>query len=236
MPKDRPRESFIMNHTDNEGSEPTTEEVRRLEAALLALDRPAVWALLRSAEGNPVSVTRLERLMVPALENIGRSWEAGGVALSQVYMSGRLCEEVLNAAFDPASRPPLNHPAMAMAVLEDNHALGKTMVCSMLRACGYTLNEYELGIGVQALIQRVVRDDIKILLISTLMLRSALQVKQVTAALEKARPETRVLVGGAPFLFDADLWREVGAHAMGRNASDAVRIIQPWCVPPAGTP
>jgi len=36
----------------------------------------------------------------------------------------------------------------------------------------------------------------------------------------------KVVVGGAPFLFDEELWREVGADAMGRSASDAVAIVE----------
>jgi methanogenic corrinoid protein MtbC1 len=35
-----------------------------------------------------------------------------------------------------------------------------------------------------------------------------------------------VVVGGAPFLFDPLLWREVGADAMGRSASEAPGIIE----------
>ena len=38
----------------------------------------------------------------------------------------------------------------------------------------------------------------------------------------------KIAVGGAPFLFDPDLWREVGADAMGKNASDAISIVRKW--------
>lgn len=34
--------------------------------------------------------------MVPALDRIGTGWENGTIALSQVYMSGRICEEVVD--------------------------------------------------------------------------------------------------------------------------------------------
>ena len=35
----------------------------------------------------------------------------------------------------------------------------------------------------------------------------------------------KVVVGGAPFLFDDQLWQEVGADAMGKSAADAVAIV-----------
>jgi methanogenic corrinoid protein MtbC1 len=34
------------------------------------------------------------------------------------------------------------------------------------------------------------------------------------------------VVGGAPFRFDEALWRKVGADAMGRNGTDALRILE----------
>jgi methanogenic corrinoid protein MtbC1 len=33
-------------------------------------------------------------------------------------------------------------------------------------------------------------------------------------------------VGGAPFLFDDQLWQEVGADAMGSSAVEAVAIVE----------
>ncbi len=35
----------------------------------------------------------------------------------------------------------------------------------------------------------------------------------------------KIVVGGAPFRFDDQLWREVGADAMCRTASEAVDVI-----------
>jgi len=35
-------------------------------------------------------------------------------------------------------------------------------------------------------------------------------------------------VGGAPFIFDPNLWQEVGADAMGRNAADAIKLLQKY--------
>ena len=73
--------------------------------------------------------------------------------------------------------------------------------------------------------QRVVSDRLRVLLISVLILPSALKVREVCAQLKAAGSDVKVVVGGAPFLFDDMLWREVGADAMGRSASDAVAIV-----------
>ena len=62
-------------------------------------------------------------------------------------------------------------------------------------------------------------------MISVLILPSALKVKQVCSRLKDSGADVKVVVGGAPFLFDAQLWREIGADAMGSSASEAVAIV-----------
>ena len=73
-------------------SNPLADEFHQ---ALESLDRRRVEELFRQslAFGSPLAIT--ERLIVPALEKIGHDWDSGRVALSQVYMSGRLCEDLV---------------------------------------------------------------------------------------------------------------------------------------------
>ncbi len=196
------------------------------ERALLSLDRLAARRVLFQANSSWTPVQRVEMLVVPVLRHIGDEWEAGRVALSQIYMSGRICEDLILEILPPGDPGRKDQPKMAIAVLEDHHLLGKRLVYAMLRASGYDLLDYGHGISAQVLSERALSDHVKVLLISTLMLRAALRVKDVTARLAAAGAEIRVVVGGAPFLFDAELWQEVGATAMGRSAGEAVGLIQ----------
>ena len=199
-----------------------TELIDKFEKALLSLDRVAAGNLLLAADGSPLPRRAVEDLFAATLDRIGQQWEAGTVALAQVYMSGRICEDLANML--PCANVAPNHlppPRMAIAVLEDHHFLGKRMVDSVLRASGFPLLDYGHQ-DVDSLIRRANEDGIEVLLISTLMLSSALRVADVRAKLDSG---IKVLVGGAPFRLDEQLWREVGADAMGRNASDSVALI-----------
>ena len=169
----------------------------------------------------------VEELMVPALIRLGEEWNAGKVALSQIYMSSRICEDIVERMLPATATERKGHPRLAIAVLCDYHTLGKRIVLSVMRASGFDVLDYG-RMEVDELVKRVLADDVKILLISVLMLPSALKVKALRAALEAKGSRVRIAVGGAPFLFDPDLWREVGADAMGRNAAEAVSIVQRW--------
>ena len=199
--------------------------VRHLEDALLASDRVAATRVLESAAGWP-AIDVVERLVVPAMDDIGKGWERGTVALSQVYMTGRICEQLVDRILPPAASGRVRQPTMAIGVLADQHALGKRIVRAMLRAAGFEVLDYGAGLRTEDVLRRVEQDGVRVLLLSVLMLPSALEVRTVTAGLAgRARP-VRVVVGGAPFLLDDQLWRQVGADRMGRSAADAVPIVR----------
>lgn len=166
----------------------------------------------------------VEQIITPALERIGDGWDNGTYSLAQVYMSSRLCEQLIDRALPPLSRIRIRQPEMAIAILDDYHGLGKTIVQSALKVGGFALKDYG-RCSVQELCTRIIADKIKIILISTLMLRSALMIKTVKNNLTESGYGTRIIVGGAPFRFDPQLFKEVGADAMGSSGLEAVKIV-----------
>lgn len=204
--------------------------VDEFEQALLNLDRLTAARLLSGTDDRsatePMSITQLrEALIVPALTDIGSAWERGDVALSQVYMSGRLCQEIIEAA-SPAVCEGTEGTTIAIGVLEDAHTLGKTIVTHLLRACGHAVRDLGARLTVDDMVREVDEHRIETLMVSVLMLRSALLVQQLREALDLRLPGTLVVVGGAPFRFDPELWTEVGADHVGFSASDALTIVE----------
>ena len=195
-----------------------------LVQSLLSLDRLSARRILADSNNRMSSLKLIDEVVVDALERIGVGWENGTIALSQVYMSGRICEEVVDALLPPGSPDRKDHPKMAITVLSDHHMLGKIIVYSLLRASGFDLLDYGRT-EVDELIHRVKEDGIEILLLSVLMLPSALQVKELREKLIESNLDVKIVVGGAPFRFDEQLWQEVGADAMCRTASEAVSAI-----------
>lgn len=167
----------------------------------------------------------VERVIIPVLEAIGGEWEAGDLALSQVYVAGRICERLVNELLPPAHPQRKKQPRLAIGVLEDYHALGKNLVVASLRSVGYEVADYGHGLKVPDLTQRVVSDGVEILLVSCLMLASAFKVGELRRALDAIVCRTRLVVGGAPFRLDTGLWKHVRADACGATASDAIAIV-----------
>lgn len=200
--------------------------VEEFENALLSLDRVKVKNILSSEYNLGNFMLTLENIVVPAMESIGSKWEKGKVALSQVYMSGKICEEVVDVLIPQTNTKKKDDPNLAIVVYKDYHLLGKRIILTFLRACGYDILDYGQASNIEELIQKIKNDKIEILLISVLMLNSALNVKEFILKLKQDNLTTKVVVGGAPFRFDANLYKEVGADAYSANASGILEIIK----------
>jgi methanogenic corrinoid protein MtbC1 len=168
-------------------------------------------------------VGALDRLVVPVMERLGEAWENGRVSLSQVFLAGRLCEEVVDTVLPDVEPARPDQPRVAIATLCDHHVLGKRIVRSILRASGFEVVDLGHGLQAKTVAERVRDERFDWLLISTLMLPSALKVGELR---DQLGPDIRIMVGGAPFRLDEQLYRDVGADAMGSNAGDAVRLLR----------
>ncbi len=198
--------------------------IARFEQALVSLDRVEAKDILLAAGDECTPIELVETIVVPALEHIGAGWESGTIALSQVYMSGRICEEIVDEILPENASGRKHQPKTAIAVLQDYHLLGKRIVHSALRADGYVLKDYG-RVEPESLVKQSLTDGIDVLFLSTLMLPAALLVKEVRDSLKREMPNIRIMVGGAPFRMDSRLWKDVGADAMGKTAGDAADYL-----------
>ena len=198
-------------------------KINELERALLTLDKEQAEQIVSDAvsQGSPLEIA--SELVLQTLQRIGDAWENGKVALSQIYMSGIICEEIIDKIL-PASDPlRKDQPKMAIAVFEDYHLLGKRIIYSTLRASGYELIDLGGGLTADSLVDIIREQKIKVLLLSVLMLPSALRIKELREKLKDS--DVKIIVGGAPFRFDPLLWKEVGADGYGKDALEAIEVV-----------
>jgi methanogenic corrinoid protein MtbC1 len=197
---------------------------REFVRALVSINRQRCYEILEEFIASEPPLEAINKIITPALQDIGDDWQQGKAALTQVYMSGRICEDLINHYLPPQSTLRTNQPVMAIGVFEDFHLLGKRIVYLSLRACGFQLVDLGAGLTREAVIHEVNEKKIEILLLSVLMLPSALHIKALREALPADR--VKIVVGGAPFRIDPDLSREVGADFYGYDSSDAINIIR----------
>lgn len=197
-----------------------------LKSALLDFDTDRVKQLLniQLVENQMLIPNLIEKV----LSEIGTEWENGELALSQVYMSGKICEDVIGELFRDIQSTKISEYKIAIVTFYDFHTLGKKIISSALKSVGFNIVDLGQGIGLYPLIEKIEELQIEILLISVLMLPSALKIRDLRTELDKRNLKVKVLVGGAPFNFDKKLWKTVGADAMGYSPTDAIAVLNEW--------
>lgn len=112
--------------------------------------------------------------------------------------------------------------AVAGTVAGDIHEIGKTIVCSMLSAAGFTVTDVGCDVPVETFVGAVRENDAGLLLLSAL-LTTTMPNQQKTIEGPKAaglRDRVKVMIGGAP---TTRAWaEEIGADGYAEDAIGAV--------------
>lgn len=205
-----------------------------LEEALLNVDAPKVKQFFESEFIQNSQPEQILKIITEVMESIGKKWEEGRIALSQIYMAGKLMEENLKIHLKnfPMTITDSKFPRKSFqtkiytCVFEDYHALGQIILNSVLRLAGFQIINLGIGVGEEELYVNVKEKSISVLLISTLMLASAKHLEKTIKKIRKINPQIKIYVGGAPFNFQKDLWQKIGADGYAATPYAIVPILK----------
>jgi trimethylamine corrinoid protein len=112
--------------------------------------------------------------------------------------------------------------AVAGTVAGDIHEIGKTIVCSMLSAAGFTVTDVGCDVPVETFVATVRDTKADLLLLSALLTTTMPNQAKTIEALKAAglRGDVKVMIGGAP---TTRAWaEEIGADGYAEDAIEAV--------------
>lgn len=194
------------------------------EAACQAVDDALLAGLTPEQVVFEVVVPATEELMLA----ISRDPDAN---LAQHFMTAQIATEITERMLEHFAHPP---EAVGRVVIGtssgDLHTLGKRIVSGCLRAL--LVDVVDLGVNVppERFVEAAIAEDAQVIAISSMMVHTATGeqgcagVRQLLQArgLEK---RFRIIVGGAPFRFDAGLYKAVGADAWAADGVTAGKVI-----------
>ena len=166
----------------------------------------------------------IKEVITPALERIGSKWADGDIALSQEYMASRISEDIVDSILPPESPTRRDVPVIGLTTLGDEHMLGKRILSAFLKASGFKILDYG-DMKAELVARNIKNDGVDVIIVSVLMLNLVSEVRELRSVFDREGIDTKILVGGAPFLFDHDLWKEVGADSMASDAMESFEQI-----------
>ena len=214
------KSSAIGENSQDSGS-PVSSAIRRgLKADAASAAKSAL------AEGAaPLDIVNAG--IVPALEEVGKGFEAGTVFLPQLLMAA----EAAGAAFDVvrASMPPqdagsVNGPIVVATVKGDIHDIGKNICRALLENYGFKVIDLGRDVPPKTVVATVKRENAKLVGLSALMTTTVGAMEETIRLVHEELPGCKVAVGGA--VLTQDFADKIGADSYSKDAMGLVRYAE----------
>jgi len=209
-------------------------DLKQLYEAVVSGDANASRTITQQALAERTDpLTLVNQFMVPAMDEVGRRFEANEYFVPELLISAR----AMKAALD-LIRPLLtargDEPAGRVAigtVKGDLHDIGKNLVASLLEGGGFEVIDLGVNVSPEKFIETVKEKNANIVAMSALLTTTMPAMKTTIEALKEAgvREKVKVLIGGAPIT--QKYAEEIGADGYSENAVGAVALAKKAVVP-----
>lgn len=200
-----------------------------LTEAVLNGDARAAAAITREAlDANADPQELVSKYMIPAMDEVGRRFEAGECFVPELLISARAMKaalELIRPLLAARGAEPVGR-VMIGTVKGDLHDIGKNLVASMLEGAGFEVIDMGVDVSAGKIIDELKTRKVNVIALSALLTTTMPSMKAVIEELKTAglRNQVKVIVGGAPVTQRyAD---EIGADGYSDNANGAVGLAR----------
>ena len=204
---------------------------QRLTEALTEGDADAAEAVALealAAKVNPVEI--INQVMVPALSEVGRTFQSGDIFLPELVLAGEAAEVVskhLEAAISASGQASVAIGVVIVGTVQgDVHDIGKNIVATMLRANGFRVVDLGRNVAPSAFLDAARANNADLIGLSSLMTTTRPMILNTINLFKEvgARQNHRIVIGGGSVTED---WaEEIGADGYAPDAAAAVDICK----------
>jgi methanogenic corrinoid protein MtbC1 len=116
--------------------------------SLVFIDKLKAKEILSGFAADDRLMPFIEKVAAATLVRIGEEWEERLISLSQVYIAGKICEEIVDEVLPHASPKRKRQPKAAIVMPEDYLVLGKRIAYTVLRSSGFELKDWGIGLRI----------------------------------------------------------------------------------------
>jgi corrinoid protein of di/trimethylamine methyltransferase len=204
-------------------------DLKQLYESVVSGDAKATQAITQQALADGVDPLKLVNdYMVPAMDEVGRRFEANEYFVPELLISARAMKaalELIRPLLTARGDQPLGRVAIG-TVKGDLHDIGKNLVGSLLEGGGFEVIDLGVNVTPEKFIATINEKKANIIAMSALLTTTMPSMKTTIDALKQAgvREKVKVLIGGAPITQKyAD---EIGADGYSENAVGAVALAK----------
>lgn len=189
-----------------------------VERGLKDVGAQAARELLLASEA-PMEI--IDKKIVPALDRVGRRYEAGELFLPQLLRSAEAAQNAFAVLREAMPAGADRREEILLATVQgDIHDIGKNIVKVVLETYGYHVRDLGRDVPPEAIAEQA--EGVRLVGLSALMTTTVDSMEKTIALLKTRYPEIVVMVGGA--VLTEDYAARIGADRYARDAMGAVAI------------
>jgi len=210
------------------------EIIEAYNEAVFDTDRDRALAVIHAALEQGVTPEQIVfEVIIPAMESMMKAIsEDFDANLAQHFMAAQIASEVTEQMVARFSSPPeiLGRIVIGTSV-GDMHTLGKRIVSGCLRSLMIEVVDLGVNVAPERFVDKAEEIGAPVIAISSMMMHTATSergCRKVRELLKERGLEGRIkiVVGGAPYRWDHDLYKSVGADAWAENGITAGEVIR----------
>ncbi len=196
-----------------------------LDLLLRAKRREASELVLGAVEAGTSIKDVYLQVFQPVQYEVGRLWQRNEISVAQEHFCTAATQMVMSQLYPKlftGSRS--GHHLVTACVSGDLHEVGARILTDFFEMEGW--DTYYVGANTpeQSLVGTIFDQEADLVALSATMIVNVPAVASAIEAIRAELPEVPIMVGGFPFLQNADLVREVGGDATAVDAAEAIRI------------
>lgn len=171
------------------------------------------------------------QVVTPALREVGRLWETGLLSVAGEHracaVARRTCD-VLNHLLVPFQHR--KGRVVVSAAPEEWHDLGARILADLLAGDGWAVDYLGANVPARDLLELVRQVRPRVLALSLTVPFNLQEVRDLAGQVraEHGAGAPRILLGGALFAQDPDLWRRLDADGHAATADGALALLEQW--------
>ncbi len=163
--------------------------------------------------------------LIPALNEIGREFEAGRAYLPELLMSAEAATLAFSEIKEAIPEAKADGREVILATVKgDIHDIGKNIVKVLLESYGFTVHDLGRDVAPKKIVDYAIKSGVRLVGLSALMTTTVQSMKETIELMRKSAPEVKLIVGGA--VLTPEYAEMIGADFYGADAMETVRIAE----------
>lgn len=208
------------------------QSVAEYTKAIYATNRILALQVVQKAfEGGVSAEDIVFKIVIPSINSMLFSVTLEGASIAQHFIASQIASDVVEQMLPHFKQKPASSGTIVIgSAFGDFHGLGKRIVIGCLKAQMYEVYDLGLNVAPDVFVDKAQEYGAQIIGISSLMVHTARGdngCRKVRQLLNERSLESsiKILVGGAPYRFDGELYLQVGADAWADTAMDAGPVV-----------